>query len=464
MANVYQDITWAELNAQVSARLGDSSNVYWSQAEIYLYLAEALHTWSLCTSYWRGYGQFVTSANEPFYDITSLTDSNGNALLSYTVLDTAVVSQIQYELLEPSTGTSWTGSEQFTLDDITQALQRRRDRFLIDTAAVITHTDGIVIGSPPVQRITLDPTIAAIRRLAFVDAVGNVTPLWSIDYNAQRNYGDSFLITAGNPFTFTTVPGTLQEIIFGPPLGIPGTLDLLSVSTGADLNPAAGVLIGIPDDFAWIIKQGAKADLLGKDGPARDPARAAFCERRYRMGVGMAKMQPVVLGAAINGVPTNPDTVSNLDAYRPSWQSDSGFPWFVALFPNLIAIAPAPDGIYNVGLDVVSKAPIPANSSDYVQIGKEYLDLIIDYSCHLAMFKMGGEEFEGSYRAAQNFFDGALDYNERVSAMNPAAVELMKQTKKDEYDRAYQALGGGLGTLQDRLAVTSVNDPRHDGG
>ncbi len=464
MPVTFQNTTWGQLKSALALRLSDSGNVYWSTAELAAYLTEALRTWSLLTAYWRDFGQTVTSSGTAFYDITSLVNSDGDTLIDYTVTDTAMCQLIQWHLLEPATGTSWTGSEQFTLVDVTAALQKRRDRFLIETGCVVTRTEGLLTGSPPVLRYTLPDTVALIRRLAFVNASTNeVTALWPTDISAQRNYGASYLLTAGLPTTFSTVSARQEEVVFGPPLAEPGTLDLIAIHTGAALDPTDGVVLGVPDDVTWAIKWGAMADLLGKDGPARDPVRAGFCDRKYKLAVELAKMMPVVINVNVNGIPVDPDTITNLDGYDPDWQSTLGPPTLVAAFPNMVALAPAPDDIYSVSVDLVRKAPIPVENSDFVQLGDELLDPLVDYAAHLAMFKMGGVEFEASFRGAQNFFDAAFVYNRQLSAMNPAAVALMQQSVADYKDRA-MSLPGGLGTLVDNPLISTVNQQRGDGG
>lgn len=451
----YQHITWAGLKNALALRLTDTNKLYWVDGELGLYLAETLRTWNVLTGFYRDSGTLNTTAAVPFYDLTVLVNGDGDQLLSYTVNDQALVQYIQYHFLEPSTGNSWTGSEQFTLADITNAIQKRRDQLLADTGCVVTRTSGIVLGANT-ARVFLSDQIVAIRRLAFIDAtVGAVYPLIPTDILSQRNFSAEGLYTPGIPYTYSSASARPTEIIMVPPNNQPGTLDLVAVQTGAVLDPTIGVLLGIPDDYTWVVKWGAMADLLAKDGPARDHARSADCERRYQLGVELIKIAPTVVNAEINGVSLDTDSLTNMDSYNPSWQTSTGFPDSIAAIRVLTALSPCPDNIYSISFDVVSKAPIPAgilaqttaNDTDYVQIGREQIDAILDYAEYLAAFKMGGDELRSTVKGAENFFNAALAYNERLTAMNPNILTLMGQASADTEDRDYR-VSGGLGALQ----------------
>lgn len=451
----YQHTTWGQLKAAFALRLTDPTNIYWTDGELGLYLAEALRTWNVMTGFWRDTATLNTVVSQPFYDLTTLVDGDGVSILSYTVKDQDLVTYIQYHFLEPATGSSWTGSEQFTITDLSNALRKRRDQILADTGCVVTRTTGIVLPAN-VASLFLSDQIIAIRRLTFIDAIGGVShPLFPTDILSQRNYDAANLYTPGDVYSYSSASARPTEIILVPPSSQPGTLDLVAVQTGAVLNPAAGVLLGIPDDYVWAIKWGAMADLLAKDGPARDPIRSAYCERRYQLGVELIKVAPVVVNAEINGVPLDTDSLTNMDAYQQDWQTTLGVPDSMAAIRTLVAVAPAPDAIYSISFDVVCKAPVPAgilaqNVTDdalFVQVGREQLDAILDYAEHLAAFKMGGEEFRATIKGAENFFNAALAYNERLTGMNPNVLTLMGQASADTEDRAYR-VSGGLGALQ----------------
>lgn len=450
----YQHITWGQLKAALALKLSDPSNIYWTDGELGLYLIETFRTWNVLTGFWRDSGTLNTVASQPFYDLTTLTNGDGVPLLNHVVKDQDTVRLIQYHFLEPSTGNSWTGSEQFTLSDLTNSIQKRRDQLLADTGCVVTRTSGIAL-TPTVSKIFLSDRVIAIRRLAFLDSSGVIHPLIPTDILSQRNFQSDELFTPGDVYTYSSASARPTEIILVPPSNQPGTLDLVAVQTGAVLNPSIGVLLGIPDDYVWAIKWGAMADLLAKDGPARDHVRSAYCERRYQLGVELIKIAPVVVNAEINGVPLDTDSLTNMDAFNQTWQTSIGIPDSIASIRTLTAVSPCPDDVYSISFDVVSKAPIPAgilaqttvDDTAFVQIGREQLDAVLDYAEHLAAFKMGGEEFRSTFKGADNFFAAALAYNERLTAMNPNVLALLGQASADSEDRNYR-VSGGLGALQ----------------
>lgn len=442
----YTHTTWGQLKTALAQRLSDLSFVYWTYTELGLYLAEALRTWSLLTGYWRDTGLLTTTNAVPFYDLTTLQNVGAENLLSYTVTDQDLVTLIQYHFLEPATGSSWTGSEQFTLADLTAALQRRRNQILVDTGCVITHTTGIAT-IPGDRFITVAESVFNIRRLAFLDASGVIHPLSPDDLMSQRNYSAQAYSTPGVPYSYTTGSGSPLEILINPPTNVPGTLDMISVSAGATLDPTVGVVLGLPDDYCMAVKWGAMADLLGKDGPARDTARAAFCERRYQLFVELIKMSGHIISLDLNGLPVNIDSISNFDYFDSTWQTTTGIPRDGAIMRDLLAVCPCPNGVYSLSIDVVRKAPIPILDGDFIQIGQEQLDAIIDYAENLAAFKMGGVEFKATYRGVENFFLAALAYNQRLTAQNPNVLNLINQTIRDTDDMPYR-LPGTLGALR----------------
>ena len=132
-------------------------------------LTEALRTWQSYTRYWRDNFSFVaaplTSPPNPFYDLTQ----QSNTLIPFTVKDTDIESTLCYNLIErqPTAGV-WNGTDQFTINDLTQALQRRRDQFLVETGMVLTRTllSGLV---PPVGQVLLPDSVIDVRRASWID-------------------------------------------------------------------------------------------------------------------------------------------------------------------------------------------------------------------------------------------------------------------------------------------------------
>jgi len=375
----------------------------------------------------RDKGLFSTSSGTSLYDIrTELDNGSGEKILASTLRDRDIVNELQYHLLEPannwSSSTSWSGTEMFSMADLVQAVQRRRNQFLLETGQIISATKFNVM--PGVAKISLPDTTIDVRRVAWIDVTGSTetsyTGLWRVDNYQLSQLSLGWNLTQGVPGTYTiaALPETYIELAPSPIST--GKIHVLSVETGANLDVTTGTLLGVMDDFAHVIKWGALADLLAKDGPARDESRAQYCEQRWQEGLALAGMEGGITHALLNGTDATICSTFDLDSAYPTWQSTSGAPEVIALNgANLLALYPVPDGIYSVVLDVVRNAVVPSVDGDYLQVGREYLDTILDYAQHLAAFKQGGKEFKDSTELYKRFIRAATRYNGRLKAAVP---------------------------------------------
>ena len=417
---MYTYLTYLQVRQALAQRLGDVSNTFWLDAELKLYVLEALRTWNAYATYWRDRGTFNTAAATPFYDVTVQMSS----ILGMTVTDRALITDLQYALMEAtSNGSTWPGTDQFTFTAVQNAIQRRRDQFLLETAAVLTHSN-INVPPTPIGRVPLSDTILEVRRAAWIslDSNGNPStayPLVRAD-ELQFDYGASTWDTdPDTPSWYSTIVAPPLTVQLSPVPLDKGTLDLLTINAGADLDPAtAATVLGIPDDFAWVVKYGALADLLGQDGQARDPDRATYCESRWTEGLELARISPSVILASLQGINNLMDDLWSLDRAIPDWQSASSVPSVIATAGrNILAVGIMPDaGPYSITCDVVRNAPIPVNDSDSIQLGRSEVDVVLDYAEHLAAFKMGGAEWKATNRAAVNMTRAAAQYNDRLNA------------------------------------------------
>jgi len=262
--------------------------------------------------------------------------------------------------------------------------------------------------------------IIDIRRMTYSTIDSTYSHMHRVDEHEATSYDQNWYWDHGTPemYSIIATPPIVVQII-PPPLDV-GIFHLINVKTGATLDVTSGVILGIPDDLCWAVKWGAMANLLGKDGPGRDPARAAFCESRYKLGVELAKATPVILHLLYQGQSLTVDSLQALDSYYANWQGGSSSyaaPNSVAVAGhNMIAVYPTPDGAYSITCDLVKKFPVPANDGIQVQVGREQLDMILDYAEHLASFKMAGEEFKATEQQSQNFFNQCMMFNSRLTA------------------------------------------------
>lgn len=442
----YTHTTYAQYRTELAQRLGDPDKIFWIDAELKLITRETLRIFSLLTGYWRVKpAPITTSSGTVFYDLATLFPSQ----LGYTVTDTEIEQILLYHLLEPPT-IPYAGTEMFTQTDITDSMQRRRNQFLADTGIVVSQYSDVIPAVPSSGRVTLPETVIAVRRAVFKQVGGTYYQLYREDEMGITDYNSEWSYTAGTPYAISvTATPPLQVQLAPVPVDI-GTLELLVVQTGAALDPATGVILGLPDDLTWGIKWGTIADILNVDGLSLDPDRTAFAQSRYDLAVALAKITPALVVAQLNGVPLTIDPLADIDNYAPGWQSSNSTPSIIGTAgSDLLAVYPSPDGIYSILPDIITKAPLPTAEADYIDVGRETLDQLLDYSEHLARFKQGGTEFAASLPTANRFLKQCISYNSRLSAHGKYLGEIIDQAQTEGAARPYEILGGtGLGTAK----------------
>lgn len=422
----YPTITRATLRASLLDRLNRAQ--FWGIPELNAYLAESLTLWQAMARYWRKPVSFSTHPDgggnpQFFYDLSVEIPS-----LGYFSTDSQVLSLIEYHLLEPQSGipTSlvWSGTAMFPQDAYTDAISRRRDRFLLESAGVIGHfsTPTVAAGT---TRVVLPSSLLDVRRVSWVDADGGQTVLWRDDEFAANAFRTDWTVDPGTPQTYSVIstqPFTIQLI---PAPADIGFLDLLAIDQGAPLDPETGVILGTPDNYAWAIKFGALADLLSQDGPGTDVDRAQYCEQRYLEAVQLCREMPTVINASIGGNTAQLDSVANFDAYRVGWNVATNpytAPTVLGLAGQTILATsdvPDPANPFSIGLDAVVNCPLPVDDTTSIDITADTADLIIDEAQHLSLFKSGGEEFRASLALHKNFVQKAAMYRQMSGARAP---------------------------------------------
>lgn len=433
----YTAPTLAQARAELAGRLNDPDMVHWLSGELDLYIREAIRVWQAWTAHWRARETFQTTQLQPFYDLGVVLDD----LRPMTVTNLDLITEIEYMLLEPPTPTQWTGTDQFTLEKVAAAVENRRDRFLQLTGAVVTRTLA-AYAAPADGRLALPEAVLTLRRVCWRPSdTAFLQVLRRTDEFAADHFATAWP-TAAIPVGYSTAAAPPLSLQVLPPPSVNGQLDYVSINKGASLTAdlTAEVVLGVPDDWAWVVKYGALADLLSADGLALDPVRAQYCEARWEQGISMAQSASVVLSARIAGpggdagavVPIA--SVSDADSYTPLWQLLAGVPAAVALMgQNLLATVPVAnaDG-YVVSLDVVRNAPVPAVDGDVIELSADLVDTILDLAQAAATFKEG----PGQNQSAQALFqraagDAGLDLAIQQAAQ-PSRSPLLLQQRQDE--------------------------------
>jgi hypothetical protein len=435
---MYAHITWGQLKTALSERLHDPLKVHWVDAELDLYLRESLRTFGSLSAFWKERASFYTIANQAWYDLPTMVPLQ----LGLTLTDRDIISQVLYHIMEPpvTDWSTWPGTEQFTLNDLQKSLQQRRDQFLTETGLLATQTTLPFVYPAHIGRVALNDNMIAIRRISWIDPDGYHHILWRDDDYSWQTYNQYSTVDQGVPLSYSVLSTQPLEVQLYPNPNTSGFLDIITVNTGSPLTTATSAsILGIPDDLCWILKWGLLADILGKNGPATDPYRAKFCEQRYQQGIEIATQMALLHGGIkweINGNGVLPMPISTLDAYDRKWQDKIGTPKSCALENfNLFALSPVPStNKTSVSVDIARKSPMPDSDIDYLQIGREQIDALLDYAHHLASFKEGGEEFSMTERQSDNFLLQALNFNQMLKT----AVRFIKPVEDQHKEEVFR--------------------------
>jgi len=419
----YSFITFAQAKTALAQRLTDLTKQFWTDTELGSYISESLQSFNALANFYRQEFIWNSQANVTWYD---LTDSSQlpNTLRPITETDTTLIQMMEYHLLEPLTASyplTWTGSLQFSLTDILNALQQVRDEILSETGCTLVETTVAAVPG----RIYMNQCVLDLRRVCWIPTSGfgySANLLLPSDLWAQQAFEASFpQLVPGIPKTYrrSTEPPLAFDVDRTPI--VPGQYDLLTVNAGSDLSTTAARALNIPNDWCWVAKWGALAQLLGREGVSQDPNRAKYCAMRYKEGLSALRQAPALLGARINNVPVIPTAITAADYYDANWQGQTpGTPtrlYYAGL--NMCALSPQPTtALTSVTANVVRNMVLPAVDADYLQVGRDDVGAVLDEAQHMAMFKCGGAEFAETFPLHGNFLRRCGLYNSKLSAMS----------------------------------------------
>jgi hypothetical protein len=412
----YSWLQFAAARQQLAARLADSTDQFWVDVENGIYIQEALRTWNAITFSWKIPFSFtIAAASQPeWYSLGSIP----NSLRLRTVTDSALYTVMEYHLLEPPSGGTWTGTTQFSIADLSLALQRCRDEAI--QVANCNQANPTPIETVPGNTINALPdTFLDVARAQWVPAVGDVVTLVRTDKTALNFYQTAYMQTppsAPTQYDIATVPPLTLQVDIAPVQE--GAYDLIALLAGPALAPPTPSLLNVPDDSAWVLKWGALADLLGRESEATDLLRASYCKKRYMDGLALMQATPWVMDVMINNVPGNIVSITGMDRYNVNWDlNPPDFQTIIIGGTDFFTVVPDPSGPMSITMLVLANAPIPVLDTDYVQVTRDSWDAILDYAQFLAMFKQGGQEFMQAMPLEQNFFKEAMKINGRLEEL-----------------------------------------------
>lgn len=427
----YTYATYSDALTALASRLYDPGFQQWTQSELTGYLNEALQTWNALSGFWRNDMVFTLEEGDWWYDLRTVAGT----VLPYQSTQYGLITQIENHLLEPPTPATWSGSSQFSLNDLLIALQRRQDDVLGSTGCTVSDS---LVNAPIATRTILADSVIDILRVAWIPTTGfgySNKILRQSDLWAARAFNPRYTTSAENPpsnWMQNAEPPPSFDVDSVPP--VTGQYDVLTVNAGPAWVAGTDATIPIPTDWAWVVKWGALFDLLSRESNAKDALRAQYCRKRFEEGMALLEVSPVLLAARVNNIPFAVDAVKNGDDFNSRWQAASaGSPKSIYTAKNLIAIAPVPDsGPYSITASVVQNALI---GGTYVQVARDDFDSIIDYAHHLAMFKAGGAEFLDTVELYQRFQKKASQYNSKLSEMGFFSLSQKEISNNEQEER-----------------------------
>lgn len=468
MAPPYTWLSQANAINQFQERLSDTGQL-WTLLELGIYLEEALRVYNALTEQWKIDYTFDTQGSQWV--------NLGTAALSprlRTVNDGEIYTQMQYMLFEqPSGAGTWTGTNQFDLDDLTQALSNRRNETIQSSACNLMNAPFAT--TPGTRRTLLPDNLLESRRIRFLGVVANTTGTAASGSTSMTvatiagitvgcivtgtNLQVGTVVTAISGLTLTlslattgimsaapiqfAFPMTLTRedtqgfqyfepfylqtdqtpqswsVASEPPLAFDvdtapsgaGSYDYIGLQSGPAFAPPAVNLLGVPDDWSWVPMYGALHDVLSSEPESTDRQRAAYCLKRYQDGLQMMQTGNWLVQAAITGVPCDTPSLYEKDVWSPEWQS------LGVLSPCVVQggidfVCAAPGTPQTVTLTLVQNAPILVGGS--YQISRDDWDSVLDYAQHLACFKLGGNSFLSTLPLLDNFIAACARTNKRL--------------------------------------------------
>ena len=412
MAYAWQTLAGAQTD--LAARLYDAGQQWWAPANLTIRIVEALQTWNALTSFWRADMSFTLASSTWWYDISAVTGS----VRPMTATDFGLLRSIEYDLVEPPQTAYplvWSGTDQFNVNDILTAIQRRRDETLSTTGCTLTRQ---IVTAPLGGRISLPDNVIDIRRVAWLPSgiLYKPSTLRQADAMSKSFYDRGWTAAAASPprtYLQSSQPPLSFDVDRTPP--VTGNYEVMAVEAGAALVTTAATVLGVPDDWAWVVKFGALADLFGTESEAKDQLRADYCAWRYKQGLAIMTPASAVLSAQMNGVPCPLDAVYNGDDFNSGWQAlAAGIPRGVYLAGQNMLATSLSAGTNVVKFQVVENAPIPSVSTDPIQLGREDYAAVLDEAQHLAALSLGGSEFMATVGLHKRFIERAALYNSKL--------------------------------------------------
>ena len=418
----YSFISLAQLRAELLNRLQDTSAEFTTSAQADIYIRESLRALNSKTFQWATDYQLDFVAGDTWKSLNVAGSPRER-----TVTDTDLYTQMEAMLLEPMSGGTWTGTNQYNIAMLQGALQYRRDELLLECAANVVNLFefspvlGMTTSLPDstldllrVRWVAVDSTAYALGREDVVTA-NAFKPL----RQTEPGEPDSWMITANTPLTFDC----------SCPPNQPGQWDMLVSFSGVDLVPPAATVLGLPDDWCWVALYGALADVLSNAPEGRDAQRAKYCLQVYEQGKRAMRELPWLLSGGVGSINADTPGFGEMDTQQQNWEQTQNAtdPTIVVGGVDLVALAPfnITTAVVSAVLTLVGNAPVPLVDADKIQLSKDGVDAVLARSQHVATFKRGGEDFLATIPLLEQFEAYCRTKNAQYAALGIFRPDLL---------------------------------------
>ena len=428
----YAYITLGEMRAELLNRLQDSGAVYTPTAEANLYLQEGLRVLNAQTAIWNTDYQFDWNPGDTWRSIN--IDSSPR---QRTLTDTDLFDQMEAMLLEPMSGSIWTGTNQYNIALLAGALQYRRDELLLQSAANVVNL--FQVAPTLAMRTNLPDSTLDLLRVRWVPVDSSATMPYALgreDVVTRNSFGVNLPIQPGEPDSWMITANTPLQFDVSCPPNQSGQWDMLVAYSGVPFNPPTSALIGLPNDWAWVCMYGALADVLANSPEGRDSSRAKYCMARYEAGKKAMLAMPWLLQARIGSISVDTLGFKEIDTQLQNWEVNQPIddPQIVVGGVDFIALAPFATQTVSSVLTVVENAPVPTSDSDQIQLSRDGVDAVLAYAQHVAMFKSGGKDFAATFPLYAQFEKYCQMKNAMYASLSIDRTQLLGEGNRQDSD------------------------------
>ncbi len=204
--------------------------------------------------------------------------------------DQALLTKVQYAVLEPADGGVTFPSGLWTPAEVLAYLNAQQDRLLKATAihAGISAPVPILAGQ---SRFALPADWIATLGVTWIGSDGTIVSLTRSDVFETDHGKPSWVATRDTPVVYLDYAAPTLQMDLAPAPLIAGTVELIYVPQGPDMDGTGADTLVVPDEFAMpVIAYGVLANMWGKDGRGKNPTLAGYAAERFDLGVELARI------------------------------------------------------------------------------------------------------------------------------------------------------------------------------